>query len=202
MDWPNVIAAAIAFVGVPFGVFLAKFVRRRQRSEQFASAIFAKRLEAYEILLGLIKGGSNIVEQVLGDANLSAADRHALISEAIMPIAEHGDGCDLYIGETLRVHCTALFMGVEDIPDLPDPEKQARLAAYRSQLRETRRMIFEDSGVAKANKIFRSINRPRLTSPAIDYFEKLRRDTAKSVRPQSPPIRPRLPPAPRVPRPS
>ena len=179
MDWSNVVAAAMGLVAVPLGVFLAEFVRRRQRSEQFASAVFAKRLEAYEVLFGLLEEGSEIATRVLSDANLSSIERHDLISQAIMPIARYSDRSLLYIDQELGAHCTALFMGVEDIPDLPDAERQLRLADYRRQLQETRRMILEDSGVAKANKIFRDVNRPRITSPVIERIRELRqRDDA------------------------
>lgn len=173
MDWSNVVDAAISLAGVPLGVLLGEFVRRRSRSEQFAAAIFTKRLEAYEVLIALVDEGRALAERVLTDPKLSPEDRHELISGAIMPIAQHADST-LYINDELGAHCTALFMGVEDIPDLPNAEKEARLKAYREQLQETRRMIFEDSGIAKANRFFRDVHRPRITSPVIDYIRQLR----------------------------
>jgi hypothetical protein len=36
------------------------------------------------------------------------------------------------------------------------------------------RMIGEDSGVAQINKLFKSINRPKLTSSVIDRIQELR----------------------------
>lgn len=174
MDWSKVAPAVMGLAGIPLGVFLAEFVRRRNRSEQFAAAIFAKRLEAYEVLVALVYEGRAIAEQVLTDTKLSPKDRHDLVGQALMPIAQHTDRSSLYIDEELGAHCVALFMGVEDIPDLPDAEKQARLTAYRQQLQETRRMIFEDSGIANANKFFRDVHRSRISSPVIDYIRKLR----------------------------
>jgi hypothetical protein len=175
MDWSKIVIPAIGLIGVPLGVLLGEFVRRRNRSEQFAAAIFAKRLEAYEVLIALVDEGRAIAERVLSDPELSPGDRKALIGQALFPIAEHTDRSALYIDEELGVHCAALFMGVEDIPEMAETEKQAALANYRGQLQETRRMILEDSGVAKANKFFRAVHRPQITSPIIDYLRALRK---------------------------
>lgn len=180
MDGSSIVVAIIGLIGVPLGVFLGEFLRRRQRSEQFAAAIFAKRLEAYEVLLGLLDEGGEIAEQVISNTDLNSTDRHNLISEAISPIAKHVDRSTLYIDAELGAHCTALYMGVEDIPDLPEADQQSRLEDYRQQRRETRRMILEESGVAKVNKVFRDINRPRITSPVIERIRELQREQDKA----------------------
>lgn len=174
-EWSKLVAPAIGLVGVPLGVILGELVRRRHRSEQFAAAIFAKRLEAYEVLLALVDEGREIAQHVLSDPTLSPEERHDLIGEAIGPIARHADRSSLYIDNELGAHCTALFMGVEDIPDLPDAERQTRTMTYRRQLQETRRMVMEDSGIAKANQFFRDVHEPRISSPVIDYIRKMRR---------------------------
>ena len=175
MDWSQFTGTLIGLAGVPIGIFLAEFLRRRQRAEQFANAIFAKRLEAYDALLAAIHDGSTIASEVINNSEFSAADRHALISAAIMPIAELADKSALYIDEELGAHCTALFMGVEDLPNLSDIERKERTAQFHHDLRETRRMILEDSGVAEVNRVFRDINRPRLKSPVIERIRELRR---------------------------
>jgi hypothetical protein len=179
MDWSKLVTPAVGLLGVPLGVLLGEFVRRRHRAEQFAAAIFAKRLEAYEELMVLVEDGRTLAEQVLRKPELSHEDRHALISAAIGPIAQHTDRNSLYIDEELGAHCTALFMGVEDIPELSAAEKKAALKTYRDQVQETRRMIFEDSGIAKANKFFRDVHRPRITSPVIEYIRQLRKGGAE-----------------------
>jgi hypothetical protein len=179
MDWSKLVAPAVGLVGVPLGVLLGEFVRRGHRSEQFAAAIFAKRLEAYEVLMALVDDGRTVAEQVLRDPQLSHEDRHGLISAAILTIAQHTDRSSLYIDEELGAHCVALLMGVEDIPDLPEPKKEAELKRYRDQVQETRRMIFEDSGIAKANKFFRDVHRPQITSPVIEYIRQLRKEGAQ-----------------------
>ncbi len=175
MDTSSIIPALIGVVGVPLGIFLGEFLRRRQRAEQFAAAIFGKRLEAYDALIGLVDDGGTIADHIISNPNLSAAERHDLISAAIAPIARHADRNILYIDAELGAHCTALFMGVEDIADLPEAEQLEHLEDYQRQKRETRRMILEDSGVAKVNKVFRAINRPRITSPVIERIRELQR---------------------------
>lgn len=176
MDWSQLTGALIGLVGVPLGIVLGELLRRRQRAEQFAATIFAKRLEAYDALLSILFESHRIANEVIDNQKLSAAERHELISAAIMPIAEHTTRNALYIDEELGAHCTALFMGVEDLRDLPKSEQQARLAQFRRDWRETRRMILEDSGVTKVNRLFRDINRPRISSPVIERIRELQRE--------------------------
>ncbi|EQA99824.1 hypothetical protein L288_19265 [Sphingobium quisquiliarum P25] len=176
MDWSQLTGALIGLVGVPLGIVLGELLRRRQRAEQFAATIFAKRLEAYDALLSTLFESYRIANEVIDNQKLSAAERHELISAAIMPIAEHTTRSALYIDEELGAHCTALFMGVEDLRDLPKSEQQARLAQFRRDWRETRRMILEDSGVTKVNRLFRDINRPRINSPVIERIRELQRE--------------------------
>jgi hypothetical protein len=176
MDRSQLIGALIGLMGVPLGLVLGELLRRRQRAEQFAAAIFAKRLEAYDTLMNILYESHRIANEVIDNSQLSATDRHELISAAIMPIAEHTTRSVLYIDEELGAHCTALFMGVEDLRDLPESEQQAQLAQFQRDWRETRRMILEDSGVIKVNRLFRDINRPRITSPVIERIRELRRE--------------------------
>ena len=118
---------------------------------------------------------------MIDNPKLSAAERHELISAAIMPIAEHTTRSVLYIDEELGAHCTALFMGVEDLRDLPESERQVRLAQFQRDWRETRRMILEDSGVIKVNRLFRDINRPTINSPVIERIRELRREQDNEI---------------------
>ena len=43
-------------------------------------------------------------------------------------------------------------------------------------------MILEDLGVAKVNRLFRSINRPKITSPVIEGIRELRKEKRKKVK--------------------
>lgn len=175
MDWSQLTGALIGLVGVPLGIVLGELLRRRQRAEQFAAAIFAKRLEAYDTLLNILFESHRIANEVIANPNLSLAERHELISAAIMPIAEHTTRSVLYIDEELGAHCTALFMGVEDLHGLRENERRSQLAQFQRDWRETRRMILEDSGVIRINRLFHDINRPTISSPVIERIRELRR---------------------------
>lgn len=175
MDLTQLFSVPIGLTVVPLCITLGEILRWWQRAEQFAAEIFAKRLEAYDTLLALLYGGYQISNGVIENPELSSAEQHELISAAIMRIAEHTMHNIFYINEELGAHCTTLFMGVEDLRDLPEPEQKQRLLQFRSEWKETRRMILEDSGAIQVNYLFRGINRPRITSPLIDRIRELRR---------------------------
>jgi len=171
----HLIGPLLGMVGVVVGSLLNEFLRRRRRVEEYSSGIFDKRLRAYEILMGLIHTGSDLAHEVIDSPRLTRDERHELISSAIAPIAAYVDHESLYIDEELGSHCVALFMGVEDIRDAPEPEREKLVRDFYKMRTETYRMIREDSGVEEINRLFRSINRPRITSPVIERIRELRR---------------------------
>jgi hypothetical protein len=107
-------------------------------------------------------------DEVINNAVLLSEERHELISSAVLSIAKHVDRNALYLDEQLNAHCVALFMGIEDIHDVPESERQHHLDAYRKLKKEAYRMITEDSGITEMNKLFRRINRPRFSGPVIE----------------------------------
>jgi hypothetical protein len=168
-------APLIGMVGVIIGTVLNEYLRRGRRIEQYSSIIFTKRLEAYEVLMSLICEGTEFANEAISNASLSYDERRNLVSAAITPIAKHVDENRLYINGELGAHCTALFMGTEDIHDAGPPEKQSLLERYYKMLQETYRMITEDSGIAQINNLFHVINRPKITGPVIEAIRELRR---------------------------
>jgi hypothetical protein len=173
------IGPLLGMLGVVVGGLLNEFLRKGRRVEEYSTGIFEKRLKAYEALMSLIHLGSDLAQEAIDNTKLSHTERHELISEAISPIAEFVDRNSLYIDEELGAHCVALFMGVEDIGDAPESEREQLTREYYKSRSETFRMIKEDSGVAEINKLFRSINRPRITSPVIERIRYLRREQKK-----------------------
>jgi hypothetical protein len=163
-------------LGVVVGSLLNELLRRRHRVEQYSGVIFERRLKAYEELMALIHRGGDLAQETIDNAGLSQAERRALISEAIGPIAEFVDRNSLYIDEELGAHCVALFMGVEDVRDAPEATRDQLGRTYYANRSETFRMIKEDSGLSEINRLFRSINRPRITSPVIEAIRELRRN--------------------------
>lgn len=178
-DFAIFVGPLIGMLGVIVGTVLNEFLRRGRRTEQYSTTIFEKRLEAYEKLMNLLHAANEIADEVIQNSKLSHKERHDLISSAIFPIAEFVDRNSLYIDEELGTQCVALFMGVEDIQEAPEPKKQDDAKHFYEMRRETYRMIREDSGVAAVNKLFRSINRPRITSPVIEAIRALRRKQQK-----------------------
>lgn len=176
----SILVPIVGIAGVVLGVLLNEFMRRKNRKEVYAPTIFEKRLVAYEGLAEQIDEGSEIADEVINNSDLTAEERHDLISVPISTIAKYTDKYRLYIDPDLGVHCTALFMGVEDIQSVDGEERERLLKDFYHLLNEAHRMIEEDSGVAEINKLFREINRPKLGGPIIERIRELRQKRRKA----------------------
>lgn len=164
-----------------FGKVADEYVRRRNRRESYAPLIFAKRLEVHEALASLIFAGSVTASDLIDDQSLSDSERHLKISELVMAIAIFVDQNSLYLDEELGVHCTALFMGIEDIATTTGVEKEDKIQRYNSMRREALRMIAEESGIAEVNRLFKSIYKPSLSGPVIERIRDLKKQKAKGA---------------------
>jgi hypothetical protein len=169
-------------VGVVVGALLNEFMRRRNRRELYAPMIFEKRLAAYEGLIKQIHHGSKVANEVIENKELTQEQRLDLISVVIHGIAEFSEKQYLYLDEELTVHCMALFMGVEDIYDAAEDDKQELLDQYRQMRKESLRMASEDSGVAEINRLFKAINKPKIEGAFIRLFRKAKREAAQARR--------------------
>lgn len=170
-----ILAPTFGIVGVVLGVLLNEFLRRKNRREVYAPMIFEKRLAFYERLAEHINKGSEIADEVIENLDLTAEQRHDQITMPVKAIANYVGKHWLYIDQELGAHCTALFMGVEDIQTADGQEREELLKNYRNMRMEALRMIAEDSGVAEINKFFRAINRPKFDGPFIERLRELRR---------------------------
>jgi hypothetical protein len=166
----TILAPISGILGVGLGVLLNELLRRKNRRELYAPKIFDKKLETYEGLAELIQQGSDIARKVIETRDLTADQRHELISIPISTIANYVDRHRLYLDEEIGSHCIALFMGVEDIYDATENEKPTLLKEYYNMHREAYRMIAEDSGVAEINKLFKAIRH------IIERIRELRRE--------------------------
>ncbi len=157
------------------GVLLNEGIRRRRRIETFSPKLFEKRLEKYEKLMVLLQAGFEVAADVMSNPTHSQEERHDLISQAIRSIAQFTDQEELYIDPELGAHCVATFMGAEDVLLIGDPkEREEAEQDIRDMYKEAKRMIREDSGIFEIEKLFRSIHKPRITSPVIDRIRYLR----------------------------
>ena len=165
----------IGLVGVILGVLLNEGIRRSRRIETFSPKLFEKRLEKYEKLMALVQAGYDVASDVMTNPAHSQEERHALISQAILGIAQFTDQEELYLDPELGAHCVATFMGAEDALSIEDPkEREQAQREVLDMYKEAKRMIREDSGIFEIEKLFRSIHKPRLTSPVIDRIRYLR----------------------------
>lgn len=175
----NISLAALApiagILGVIVGALLNETIRRRNRRELYAPKIFEKRLAAYEALLAAIQQGSHIATNVMDNDDLSKEQRHDLISAAVHEVADVTETHKLYLDEELTVHCMALFMGVEEIHDAAEADRQAMRDHYYGMRKEAIRMITEDSGVSEINRLFKSVNKPKIRGELIEYFRDLKK---------------------------
>ena len=167
--------AVIAVFGVVLGAGLNELLRRNRRIEFYASPVFEKRLQKYEQLMKLLHDASGVAYDVMQNAEYTPGQRKALISAVILPIAQFTGENELYIEPDLGAHCTATFIGAEDVQDVQDPSERERQAQHiRNKYMDAKRMIREDSGIAKVEKLLRSITKPKLSSPIIQYIRYLR----------------------------
>lgn len=177
-----IIASIIGIFGVGVGVLLNEFMRRRNRRELYAPKIFEKRLEAYEGLIEQINQGSKVASEVIENDDFTQEERHECISVVVHGMANFTEKNRLYLDEDLVVHCMALFMGVEDIYDANESDKQDSLGHYYDMRKEALRMATEDSGVAEINRLFKVINKPQIDGELIQYYRNLKRETSKGSR--------------------
>jgi hypothetical protein len=92
-------------------------------------------------------------------------------------VAGFFDEHELYINEELAVHCVPILMGVEDIYYIDDKdEKEREIKRFRNNLLAAKRMIRKEAGIADLDKLYRSITRPKHSSPFIEYYRKKKKE--------------------------
>jgi len=164
-------SALIALLSAILVVSVTEFFRRRSRIEHYAAPIFEKRLAIYGELFRRVQKASIVGERILGNPSLTHEQRRELVWEAVLEIADFCDEQAMYIREEIAVHCIALLMGVEDIAEHPDHSQRAlRTDRFRNDVRLTRRIIREESGLSEIDALFRSITAKRPSSPIIEYY--------------------------------
>lgn len=173
--------ALLAIASLLLGVALNELIRKNNRIESYAPAIFQKRLGIYEALWEKLKQGREVAQSVIEDTNLEAEQRHKYISEVVMDIAEFGDENDLYLNEELDVHVCTLFMGVEDIQaEQDDVARQNLISNFNENFHAARAMIRAEMGLKQMDKLFQSVTKAKHSSSVIDYYRE-----AKAIRAHS-----------------
>ncbi|MDC4533618.1 hypothetical protein OHV54_12010, partial [Acinetobacter baumannii] len=99
---------------------------------------------------------------------------HNIVSKVILELADFIDVIEFYLDERLVVQVMTLFMGTEEI--LPDSaDREEKISTFRKDLKITKKMIIDESGVTQAVNSFRKVSKSKPTSSIISYFESLKK---------------------------
>jgi hypothetical protein len=171
--------ALVGLLGLLVGALLAEYFRRNNRIEAYSQKIFERRLEIYEELMKRVQEAYSVGCEILGGPKLTKAQRHAAISTAIHNIAGYVDENALYVDKYIAADCTAMLMGVEEIPDIADgTEREEAIHHFRKHYGAAKQNILEESGIRQINEHFKLVSRPRVDSPLISRIKELEKKRA------------------------
>ncbi|HHP0322249.1 hypothetical protein [Acinetobacter baumannii] len=167
-------SALIGLIGVVIGILCNEYFRRENRIEKYSEKIFEKRLQIHESLFEKIKKDYEAINNLINDRELTLEERHNIVSKVILELADFIDVIEFYLDERLVVQVMTLFMGTEEI--LPDSaDREEKISTFRKDLKLTKKMIIDESGVTQAVNSFRKVSKSKPTSSIISYFESLKK---------------------------
>ncbi|AVF45921.1 hypothetical protein V6347_14955 [Acinetobacter baumannii] len=167
-------SALIGLIGVVIGILCNEYFRRENRIEKYSEKIFEKRLQIHESLFEKIKEDYEAINNLINDRELTLEERHNIVSKVILELADFIDVIEFYLDERLVVQVMTLFMGTEEI--LPDSaDREEKISTFRKDLKLTKKMIIDESGVTQAVNSFRKVSKSKPTSSIISYFESLKK---------------------------
>lgn len=170
-----IVGGLIALLGAVLGALWTEVLRRWSRIEPYALRIFDKRLEVHAELLRMVDSLSTVGADLLENTDYTKEERHDIVSAAVLEVAEFCDRNQLYLEDALAVHCVALLMGVEDVEDARSAAARDTRERLMRDVRSAKMMIRDSSGVSALQRHFRSLTRPKLTSPVIEYYRAQKR---------------------------
>lgn len=174
VDFDPVLGPLIGAAAALAGVGLSELVRRRNRAETYAQAVFGRRLDAHERLFAAVRAAGSAANAAFEVSESERDEAKGLVFAAGLTVAEIADEFELYIDE-LGAHCTALWLNIPDILDTADlVKREALIAAFRHDYWRALDMIRDESGLSRVNQVFRSVTGSRLNSPIVDYIRELR----------------------------
>lgn len=167
-------SALIGLIGVVIGILCNEYFRRENRIEKYSEKNFEKRLQIHESLFEKIKEDYEAINNLINDRELTLEERHNIVSKVILELADFIDVIEFYLDERLVVQVMTLFMGTEEI--LPDSaDREEKISTFRKDLKLTKKMIIDESGVTQAVNSFRKVSKSKPTSSIISYFESLKK---------------------------
>ena len=97
-----------------------------------------------------------------------------MVASRVFPLLEFMDRNSLYLNDEMTVHCGGMWMSVDEIPAIEDAEERAaQIKAFRTDFKDAKEMIEEESGLKRINKLFRSISKPKYSSRLIEHYREL-----------------------------
>lgn len=176
MSFDSLLGPLIGAIAALAGVGLNEFIRRRNRSESFAQAIFNRRLEAFEALFHAMGNARKVFSESLDAPASEREEAKGAIMHAGLAIAELSDRHSLYI-EEVGLHCTGLWLDPPDILDIEDPtEREAAISEFQREYQGALQMIRDLSGLSSVERVFESVSGARVDSAVVARIRELQRE--------------------------
>ena len=159
------------------GIGLNEWIRRSNRIEAYAGAVFKERFDVYVKLWEIIRDAKPRADGIIKDSALSADARRECISELVWQVVNFCDEKSLYLNDEVIVHCCTVFMGVEDIPAEPDAKKRDEMVAqFEKGFQKVKEIVRAETGLTRMDGVFRQVTKARYSSEVIEYFRKLHKE--------------------------
>jgi hypothetical protein len=84
-----------SLVGILLGILVTEYFNRRKRVEVYAQKVFEKRLDVYDTLIKLLRIADTAASSTFDATTLSEDKRHAIISSAVIAVADYCDEHEL-----------------------------------------------------------------------------------------------------------
>ncbi|MDH4086693.1 MAG: hypothetical protein OEV27_16860 [Nitrospira sp.] len=176
MSFDSLLGPLIGASAALTGVGLNEFIRRRNRAESFAQAIFSRRLEAFEALFHAMGNARRVFSASLGAPPSKRKEAKDAIMHAGLAIAELSDRLSLYI-EEVGLHCTALWLDPPDILDIQDStEREAAISEFQREYQRALQMIRDLSGLSSVERVFTSVSGAQVDSAVVARIRELQRE--------------------------
>jgi hypothetical protein len=175
VNWYDILVVVIGPISVLIGIFVSEYFKKKNRDSLFSEKIFNKKIDIYEKLFNMMRSAYEINNEIINDKNLSKENRNLKWSSVILPIGDFIDTNQLYISDELSVHCLITLVGAEDLGKMNVKEKKQ----YYNNWNKTTELIKEESGLNRLDKFFGKINKPKMKSDYIEYFNKLKSEKNK-----------------------
>ncbi len=172
-DWIPALITGLTALGV---VLINEYFKRKEKANLFTEGIFKRKLALYEGLYNIMSHAYEVAFVMFEDKNLTKEERHKIWSKEVILIADFIDKHFLYLNEVVTMHCAVSLIGVDDIPELEKKEKTKRLKKFFQDKKDTVRLIKEESGLERLDGVLKGINKPKLSSEYINYFDKLKEE--------------------------